>query len=85
MACLQPEPKIAVLVSAEGTEPIYWVRIEGVAKLHADAAELVERLCDRYLDLADPAHRELDTDIRAMRRQAIRVRVEPERFFHFQG
>ena len=50
--------------------------------MHDDAAELVERLCDRYLDLADPAHRQLDADIRGMRHEAIRVRVEPERFFH---
>ena len=53
---LQAAPKIAVLVSAEVAEPVYWVRIEGVATLHDDATDLVERLCDRYLDLADPAH-----------------------------
>ena len=82
---LRAMPTIAVLVSAEVAEPVYWVRIEGVATLHDDAAELVERLCGRYLDLADPAHRALDADIRAHRHEAIRVRVEPERFFHFQG
>lgn len=85
VARLQAAPEIAVLVSAEVAEPVYWVRIEGVATLHDDAAELVERLCGRYLNLADPAHRRLDADIRAMRHEAIRVRVEPERFFHFQG
>lgn len=85
VARLQDAPEITVLVSAEVAEPVYWVRIEGVATLHDDAAELVERLCERYLDLADPSHRQLDTNIRGMRRQAIRVRVEPERFFHFQG
>ncbi len=85
VARLQAAPEITVLVSAEVAEPVYWVRVEGVATLHDDAAELVERLCDRYLDLADPAHRQLDADIRGMRHKAIRVRVEPERFFHFQG
>ena len=85
VARLQAAPEITVLVSAEVAEPVYWVRIEGVATLYDDAAELVERLCDRYLDLADPAHRQLDADIRTMRDEAIRVRVEPERFFHFQG
>ena len=85
VARLRAAPEITVLVSAEVAEPVYWVRIEGVATLHDGAAALVERLCDRYLDLADPAHRQLDTDIRGMRHQAIRVRVEPERFFHFQG
>ena len=72
-------------MSAEVAEPVYWVRIEGVATLHDDAAELVERLCGRYLDLADPAHRQLDADIRAMRHETIRVRVEPERFFTSRG
>ena len=69
VARLQAAPEITVLVSAEVAEPVYWVRIEGVATLHDDAAELVERLCGRYLDLADPAHRQLDADIRAMRHE----------------
>lgn len=82
---LRAQPAVAVLVSAEVAEPVYWVRIEGTAELSDDAAELVHELCDRYLDSADAGHRALGDELRAMADEAVRVRVVPERIFHFAG
>lgn len=80
---LRHDPRLSVLVSAEVSEPVYWVRVEGRAELHGDAAELVERLTDRYLARQS-------TDVSVLREQlldsasdAIRVRVVPDRIWHF--
>lgn len=85
VARLRAHPDIGVLVSAEVAEPVYWVRIEGRAELSDDASALVEKLCDRYLDRDDPVQRALGDDIVSMREEAIRVRVVPDRLFHFAG
>ena len=82
---LRANPAVAVLVSAEVAEPVYWLRVEGEAELSDDAADLVHELCDRYLDPADPGHRALGDDLRSMADQAVRVRVVPDRLFHFAG
>ena len=84
----------ALLVDpARGTVHRQWLETlaEDVQRLHAAGHQVAIvssgaiAVGRRYLDLADPAHRQLDADIRGMRHEAIRVRVEPERFFHFQG
>lgn len=82
---LRANPAVAVLVSAEVAEPVYWVRVEGQAELSDDAADLVHELCERYLDPDDPSHRALGDELRAMAHEAVRVRVVPERIFHFAG
>lgn len=85
VARLRSDPRISVLVSAEVAEPVYWVRIDGRAELDDDADALVVELCDRYLTPGRPDHDALRHDLISMSGDAIRVRVHPERFFHFAG
>lgn len=82
---LRAVPEIVVLVSAEVAEPAYWVRIEGRAEVLDDAADLVHALCDRYLDPDDAAQRRFGDELRRSADAAVRVRVVPDRLFHFAG
>ncbi len=82
---LRRDPRLSVLVSAEVAEPVYWVRIEGQAELHDDASELVERLTDRYLAAQSGDVSALREGLLASADHAVRVRVVPERLWHFAG
>ena len=80
---LVTDPRVSVLVSAEVAEPVYWVRIDGEAEIDDDAAELVARLCDRYLEAGEPAHDALRADLMANAGDCVRITIRPRRFHHF--
>ncbi|MEM9465317.1 MAG: pyridoxamine 5'-phosphate oxidase family protein [Actinomycetota bacterium] len=82
---LRRDPRLSVLVSAEVAEPVYWVRVEGRAELHDDAEALVHRLTDRYLAAQGGEVDGMRDRLLASAPEAIRVRVVPERLWHFAG
>jgi len=85
VARLTSDPRVSALVSAEVDEPVYWVRVEGEATISDDAADLVERLCDRYLDLTDPGGAAFKAEMLAMADTCKRVTIRPDRLWHFAG
>jgi len=80
---LTDDPRASFLVTAETSEPVYWVVIEGMATIDDDAAELAERMCDKYCDLATEDGRTLKADIMAARHEAVRIRISADRVRHF--
>ncbi len=83
VAQLEADPRVSVLVSAEVAEPVYWVRIDGEAEIDDDADALVNRLCDRYLELGTPAHDALRADLLANAGTCVRITIRPRQFHHF--
>lgn len=83
VASLVADPRVSALVSAEVAEPVYWVRIEGDARIDDDAGELVARTCDRYLEPGNPAHDALRADLLANAAACVRVTIHPQHFYHF--
>ena len=83
VASLVADPRVSVLVSAEVAEPVYWVRIEGDARIDDNAGELVARMCDRYLKAGKPAHDSLRADLLANAEDCVRVTIRPQHFHHF--
>lgn len=80
---LADDPKASFLVTAEVAEPVYWVVIEGTATVDDDAADLAERLCDKYCDLETDSGRDLKADIMGARHEAVRIRISADRVRHF--
>jgi len=80
---LREDPLASLLVSAEVAEDPRWVVVEGTATVDDDAADLAERLCDRYCDQDTAAGRALRADIMNVRADAVRIRISAERVRHF--
>lgn len=76
------DPNLAMVVSANADEPPYWVAVEGTAVLSNDGSELVEKMCDRYLD-DSKGSRSLRESLMAGREQVVKVTIVPDRVRHF--